>query len=519
MEKVYLHDFVEKMRLDNSELCERFCHALRAGRNKTYHNVVSEAITLDDSWILTLESALFSVEKIVKNPRKFIIDEEILVDVAKARRTTSKTVRHLSSNSQYVQNITEEGEVRPKKLLTTEMDEDLAIYENRFVCALVQRLIPFVETRYNDIVSRQNSFDQTGVGMISNFRYGKNEVEVKLNVKVKEEPRNQVLLEKNNELIEKIRQLRKRLKILLNTEFIRTLSGKKPVHPPIMKTNLIKMNVDYNNCYKLWLYISSYTYVGFSVNYQEKSLPLDGDYYDDLTVIAAISVQSLVQNNLLNKRTYENIPFKKMKEKDFKLLTQYKFEPTFEADNSKPSEDIVNEYYFKRMRDELVRATKRNEYLDEKELKTSFARFCRGIAKINEEMYKDVITSQLPKAKGKLKKTPLQKKEEAVSRQKEYLKRYRQLSLIKREELEKILRLEARELLKLEKLQEALDKERGRQKNKRLAEKKQKERLEKISNQKVIAETNAKEYEQEIRDREAARIAAIEEEKRLKKEA
>ena len=68
MAKVYLHDFVEKMRLDNSELCERFCHALRSGRNKTYHNVVSEAVTLDDSWILTLESALFSVEKIVKNP-------------------------------------------------------------------------------------------------------------------------------------------------------------------------------------------------------------------------------------------------------------------------------------------------------------------------------------------------------------------------------------------------------------------------------------------------------------------
>lgn len=471
MEKDFLNNFINKMQMDE-ELLKKFVQAIGGGNSAVYHNVVSEAITLADDWIFTLDGALFSVEKIVKNPRKFIAEEDLLVAVERARKTNANTIRHLASNSQYVQNISRDGEVRPKKVLTTEMREDLAIYENRFVCTLIQRLVPFVEQRYRDIVGKMRMYEQTSVGINSKFRYGKSDVECKVEVTVREPSHDLVLLEKNKELLEKITQIRRRLKVLQNTDFMRQLSGKKPVHAPIIKTNLIKMNVDYQNCYKLWLYVSSYTFVGFSAKFDTKDLPVDGDYYDDLTVLAGLSVQSLISNQTLNREEYDAIPFNESKKKNYKIIKEYKFEPTFEADKKAASDDVVNEYYFKRMRNELVRATTRTSVTQEKDASMSFSRFVRSIAKINGEMYADIIRSQEEKEKISKRKTPLEKKEKSVQNQKILLQRYRQLSKLKKEEYEKTLKAEAREAQKLEKMQAEFEKER----KKDLAEKKKKER-------------------------------------------
>lgn len=113
MDKEYLQNFMEKMR-GGGLLYDNFYKALRGGKNEVFLNVVSEAVTLDDSWILTLEGALHSIEQIARNPRKFIIDEELIVDVERARRTNAKTIRHLASNTKNIQSISESGEVRPK---------------------------------------------------------------------------------------------------------------------------------------------------------------------------------------------------------------------------------------------------------------------------------------------------------------------------------------------------------------------------------------------------------------------
>ena len=519
MEKQDLELFFQKAVSDENDFFLRFCSALRAGNNKLHHTVVSQAISLDESWIDTLEQALFSVEKIVHSPRRFIIDEELLVDVERAKRITPKTVRHLASNSQFIQSIEDNGDVRPKKLLTTEMNEDLAIYENRFVCTLIHNLVAFVEKRYNDINGKLQAFDQTSTGMVSNFKFKGAECELKLEYSVREKPRNQVMLRKNNLTLDRIKQLRARLRVLLSTDFVQELTPKKPVYPPIMKTNLIKMNVDYNNCYKLWLYISSYQFVGFSVAFQDKNLPVTDDFYDDLSMICALSFQALFQNHVINGSRYAKVPFSPLKEKQYRALTIYQFLPTFNPDKTEAGDETVNEYYFKALRDELIRATRRGEVvMEEKQLDQSFARFCRAIAKINNEMYRDVIGSQLPKEKNLRRQTPLQKRENAVRDQKIVLRRYRQISLLKREELEKALRAEAREQIKLEKLQTQLDEERGKQKAIRERKKKQKERQQRIMRKAEIPTENAKAYELELREREAERLAELEEQKRIRRE-
>lgn len=513
MEEGYLRDFIGKFQGDG-EIYDKLYAALRSGDNKLFHNFVSEHFALDDKWIYTIEGALFSVELIARNPRRFIKEEEEIVDVERAKRTTAKTVRHLSSHTQNIQSVTSDN-VRPKKVLVSEIQEDIAIYENRFVYSLIDRLSLFVEQRYRDIGDKAKNFDNTNLSMRSAFSMGKSEFECSLDIKVKEPSRDVEATERLTELLEKVENIRKRIRILKNTDFYRELAKSKPVKPPIQKTNLLRMNVDYRNCYQLWLFISAYTNVGYSVDVTEKNLPVEGDYFDDLTVVTSLAVQSLVTDGLIRRETYDAIPASKRSEKDYKVVTNYKYVPDFGTDKNKAGEDSVNEYYFRQMRNELIRATRRNAITEEKQLDLNFSRFFKAIAKINGSMYKDIIKSEYEKQpKGR---SDIQKKEAAVGNQKTLLKRYHQLAKLQKSEFEKTLKLEKRELLKLEKLQADLNKAKKRRVDKIEANRKKQEKLKKIASQSRLAEQNAAAYERELRGMAAAEAARKEEERQQRR--
>lgn len=512
MEEQFLNDFINKFQGDE-EIYTKFLMALRTGNNKAFHGFVSEHFTLDDDWIYTIDGALVSVENIVRNPRRFIREEYDVVAVEKARRINSKTIQHLSSHTQYIQSGRNE-DVRPSKLLVGQIEEDLAIYENRFVFSLIERVTTFVEKRYVDISARSKNFDKTNLKMHSAFKMGRNEFECDFDIKVKEPSRDEAAEAKLNEQFERIEIIRKRLRVIKNSDFYRELSNSKPVKPPIQKTNMIRMNTDYSHCYNLWLFVSAYNTLGYSVDVTEKMLPIAGDYYDDLTVISALAIQSLVTDGNLRRSVYKRVSPTKRTDQHYKVVQNFKYTADFGADTKKQGEDAVNEYYFRQMRNELVRAVKRNQLEEEKELDLNFRHFYRSIAKINGEMYKDVINSEYEKQpKGR---SVIQKREAAVKNQKVLLKRYHQLAQLQKWELEKTLRLEKREVLKLEKLQIELDKAKKRRLEK--IERDKKKKLKTIDAQPEIAQQNADDYEQELRDRLLEKQLQKEEEKRKRRE-
>ena len=243
---------------------------------------------------------------------------------------------------------------------------------------------------------------------------------------------------------------------------MKSLSKIKPVRPPIQKTNLLKKNVDYNNCYKLWLYISSYTYLGYSTEVQDKSLPVDGDYYDDLTVIAGLSIQSMLTDNLLNKDKYKNIEFSEPKETEYELITNYSFVPEFDAKGGQAGEETINEYYFRRMKDELVRAAQEGEVAVETKLNVNFMKYFRSVSRINDEMYNELIEEQIESNREDAKLSVLETKRLKVKEQRERIRRRRLFLKLKWEEVERAQRMLERAEAKLEKLSEEVEAEKRR---------------------------------------------------------
>lgn len=512
MEEQFLSDFIEKFQGED-ELYTKFFLALRSGNNTVFHNLVSENFTLDDSWIDTISGVLYSVEAIIRKPRRFIREEQEVVAVEKAKKINSNTVRHLSSHTQFIQAVTEDN-VRPSKVLISEIEEDLAIYENRFVNTLVDRLMSFVEQRYKDVRNRKKNFDHTNLKMHSTFDMGQNHFECNFDIKVKEPSRDLEAKAKLKAQLDKIEIMRKRIRIIQNSEFCRQLQKAKPVKPPIQKTNLLRMDTDYRNCYQLWLFVSAYNTLGYAVEVKERMLPVDSDYFDDLTIISSLALQSLVTDGHLRRAVYNRIPPTKRMERDYKVVQTYKYNADFGPDTKQEGEDAVNEYYFRRMKDELIRAVRRNELEEKKELDLNFRHFFRAIAKINGEMYKDIINSEYEKLpKGR---SPIQKKETAVKNQRVLLRRYHQLSQLQKQELEKTLKLEKREILKLEKLEKDLAK--TKQRRLEQIEKAKNKKLKALDAQPTRAQITADTYERGLRYEEMEKQMHKEEEKRLRRE-
>lgn len=457
MDTVSLNNFMDKFRGESGAL--QFISALRGGENKLLHNNVLKQVALDDSWVIAIEGAIFSIEQIVRNPRKFIAEEELIVDVAKARRVTPRTVRHLTSHSQFVESIEDNGDVRPRKLLVVELDEDIAIYENRFICALLNRLVQFVEQRYRELNGKVQAAEQTNVCLSSKFEYGGSTFKCDINLQVEEPPEGDVDYFKNKELFDRINLIRRRLSVLLSTEFYKKLSKVKPVRPPIQKTNLLMKNVDYNNCYKLWLFISSYTYLGYSVAVQDKNLPVEGDYYDDLTVIAGLSVHALLADNVLNKDRYKDIEYSEPKEKEYSLITNYSFVPDFGEQGGTAGAETINEYYFRRMKDELVRTAQEGEVAIENKLNINFTKYFRSVSRINDAMYDELVEEQIESNRDEEKLPPLEAKRLKVKEQRERIRRRRLFLKLKWEELERAQRMVERAEAKLEKLSEDVEEE------------------------------------------------------------
>lgn len=449
--KDFLREFVSL--INPPERLQNVKAAVLGGKNNISHNYVSESISLDSKWIDEIEAGIFHIEKIVKEPKTFIKDEEYIIDVERAKKTSSRTIRHLASHTRNIANV-ENDEVKPKRVLTIENEEDLGIYENRFIAALIERLQIFVEKRYKDINDKMTRHEVTSLTMDSEFAYGKTDIKYNLSLVMKQPPIETDEQRTNLENIDRIDNLRKRLRIMTNTEFYKMLSRLKPVRPPIAKTNILKMNVDYNSAYKLWLYISSYTLLGYSVETKDKSLPVDSDYYDDIIMISSLSIKNLLDNDKKRQDIYENIIPSKPKKKKFKLLKKVDLKPNFKKDDSKLDDDAVNEYYYNQIKEALKQALEiPDDYdlVEKKELDLGFAKFVRTLGQINFEMYEEIINKQsyaLTKKEGDSPKS----KAFAIRQQEKIYKRYLMLSNLKSDELETALRAESREYLKLEKM-------------------------------------------------------------------
>ena len=240
-------------------------------KNRVLHKVV------DERWLTIVEEGIDAIFNIVDKPRRFIKTSEEVVPVALAKKITADSVRHLSQNTQFI-NQNAAGEIEPTKVLTVTTEESYDLYENRFVYHLIQRLFTFVDKRTDVIFWSTGDETCNIMSMESKVDDAYEEISYKVEMTIKNR---QSYVENDTDhmdLFKRIDRVRRLSRTLRQSAFCEIMQGCAKVRSPIQRTNLMMKDPDYRKCYQLWQFIEGYDEVGYTIEERDSALQFDEEY-------------------------------------------------------------------------------------------------------------------------------------------------------------------------------------------------------------------------------------------------
>lgn len=330
---------------ENLRYMQYFYNSFLSGDTSVYQKSIAEFKNFDNVWIEKLEEYLPSIDRIIRNPKSTLRYDEELIIIEKARKVTSTSIRHLASNAHLIKDINENGDITPNKILTTNAEIDYGIYENRFIMTLINRLVTFVGNRYEVIKSNYQSYEKRHINLKSNFEINDNNVDLNIDMVVKSEVDDSDLKQRNEKLFARVTKLFQIVQGYLNSPFMRELSGKKPVKPPIMKTNIILKNPDFRNAYSLWLFLDQYNALVYDVDVQEKDLDLDPKFIASLNELALLSYAYITYNQDNRKVEYASKQPMEYVRKATKIVKVHPKDVVDNPDAIAMEDNTINEYY------------------------------------------------------------------------------------------------------------------------------------------------------------------------------
>ena len=73
---------------------------------------------IDFSWLPVFEDTCYYIDNILRNPKRFIINEEEIVKIEQSKKVTVESIIHLTQHTNLIQKYdSEKNEVKPSKIL------------------------------------------------------------------------------------------------------------------------------------------------------------------------------------------------------------------------------------------------------------------------------------------------------------------------------------------------------------------------------------------------------------------
>lgn len=244
-------DIVEYINNLNKEKASAFVGATSS--NITVKRDIDACVS-DTSWIDMVEECIPYLDNIIRNPRRFIVQEENIVPIEKAKVVTEESIRHLAQHTNMIQEVHDDGTVIPLKLLNVYREETVDLYENRFIKSLVDNLYTFVNNKLSE--SDQKSYANVDSEVTYQGIMKKKGEEVNINVTMTSKKETEVDASKDgHSLDERIEHIRDIINAFRSSTFIKSLKESSPVRSPIRKTNVILKEQNFIKALELWEYL------------------------------------------------------------------------------------------------------------------------------------------------------------------------------------------------------------------------------------------------------------------------
>ena len=283
--------------LKQEDFYSDFSDQISQGKNSFQVSQRFQKQIFDESWIDTLEDCIVALDTIVRNPRKFIVVEEDIVDISLARSISVESVKHLAQHTNFISSVTKDGMVIPSKILNTSKEESYEIYENRFIYTLLLKTKDFIGRRYNLIKQASANSDQIVVNVTSDFSLDKDSsITYTMSTTANMPVESVVGTEENHSLLERVERINSIVGSFLGSPFAKEMVSCALVRPPITRTNVILKDPNFKKALVLWQFIESYNKVGFEVETVTETrdlAPSVAEKYRDLIYLNTLVIESM----------------------------------------------------------------------------------------------------------------------------------------------------------------------------------------------------------------------------------
>lgn len=269
---------------------------------KNYRRVI------DMDWVEAIEDAIPYIDKAIREQRRFIIQNEDIVPIEKARKITNESVRHLAQHTNLIARVDGDS-VTPERILDIQREESFAIYENRFLRTLLLNVARFVDDRYKAMKEAPNdSYHKVHMSRSITL----NEQKLDFEISYANESHESGDFDINTDVsklsdYQRILRLRRVMGDFSAAPLIRDLANAELVRPPIQRTNLMTKNPNFKKALDLWLFIESYTKTGFVIVGEEYTGAMTGSVKSALYNVMSYEhfVLSIATNPALEKMLHE----------------------------------------------------------------------------------------------------------------------------------------------------------------------------------------------------------------------
>ena len=291
-----------------------------------------------------MEDTIRYLDNILRNPNRFIVNEEEVIKIELARRVTVESIKHLSRNTNLIQDYDKEtGDVKPSKILNINKEESFNTYENRFIYSLIQNMKSFIARKksMNQTTDSSTLKDNKLLNYSAKTKVGEEEVNISMQLDSKINNNNPIKDESGLSINDRIEKLELQIADLTNSDVYKNLAKLHValVTSPIKKTNVILKNVNFQYAVKLWNYMQE------NIDGKNKRIQ-DNRTYKDTGELKNYIDESFLLNYLamdtLNKKTTTEEEKKEIKEEASQRIVSTMLDQMLTIDENLTEDELKN---------------------------------------------------------------------------------------------------------------------------------------------------------------------------------
>ncbi len=214
----------------------------------------SDRPKVETYWMVMMEQTLVYIENILNDPKRLIVNEEEVVKIEKIKKVHVESIKHLSKNAGLIEDVKENGDIQPGKLLNVFKEETINTYENRFIYTLIQRMMLILHKEKEKLLKSKDlsakefrSIDYSGRSYT-----GKNRVDIQMILSSTTEGAG-----KSDDVtaqLTRIKMLERNVIAFTLTNTYQELDRMRVplVTPPLRKNNVLLKNVNFQYAVRLW---------------------------------------------------------------------------------------------------------------------------------------------------------------------------------------------------------------------------------------------------------------------------